>query len=104
MLLQESLPHLRLDQEQLAALDFALQGLPPDQVYLFGSRLDLKKRGGDIDILIFSEAEPFQLSHQVAVKFFEKCEEKIDVLVMNPNRLTEEQQAFLNQICKLQIA
>ena len=104
MLLQESLPHLRLDQEQLTALDFALQGLPPGQIYLFGSRLDLKKRGGDIDILIFSEADPFQLSHQVAVNFFEKCEEKIDVLVINPNRLTEEQQAFLNQICKLQIA
>jgi len=80
-----------------------LQGLPPSEVYLFSSRLDLKKRGGDIDILIFSEANLFQPSHQVAVKFFEKCEKKIDVLVMNPNHLTEEQQAFLNQICKLQI-
>ena len=42
MLLQENLPHLRLDHEQLTALDFALQGLSPDEVYLFGSRLDLK--------------------------------------------------------------
>ena len=76
MLLQESLPHSRLDQEQLTALDFALQGLPPGQVYLFGSRLDLKRRGGDINILIFSEADPFQLSHQVAVNFLRSVKRK----------------------------
>ena len=61
---------------------------------LFGSRLDSCQRGGGIDILIFSKADPFQLSQQTSVRFFEKCEEKIDVTVMDPKKLTQEQQGF----------
>ena len=55
---------------------------------------------GDIDLLVFSKQDSFQLSQQITLRFFEKCEEKIDVVVMDPNRLTDEQQAFLNLIEK----
>ena len=90
---------MRLDAEQTSALEYALN-LVTDEVYLFGSRLDPTKKGGDIDLLVFSQQDSFQLSQQITLRFFEKCEEKIDVVVMDPNRLTEEQQAFLNLIEK----
>ena len=51
-------------------------------------------------MLVFSQQDSFQLSQQITLRFFEKCEEKIDVVVMDPSRLTEEQQAFLNLIEK----
>ena len=90
---------MRLDAEQTSALEYALN-LVTDEVYLFGSRLDPSKKGGDIDLLVFSKQDSFQLSQQITLRFFEKCEEKIDVVVMDPNRLTDEQQAFLNLIEK----
>ena len=90
---------MRLDAEQTSALEYALN-LVTDEVYLFGSRLDPAKKGGDIDLLVFSQQDSFQLSQQITLRFFEKCEEKIDVVVMDPNRLMDEQQAFLNLIEK----
>ena len=90
---------MRLDAEQTSALEYALN-LVTDEVYLFGSRLDSSRKGGDIDLLVFSKQDSFQLSQQITLRFFEKCEEKIDVVVMNPNRLTDELQAFLNLIEK----
>ena len=90
---------MRLDAEQTSALEYALN-LVTDEVYLFGSRLNPEKKGGDIDLLVFSKQDSFQLSQQITLRFFEKCEEKIDVVVMDPNRLTDEQQAFLNLIEK----
>lgn len=90
---------MRLDAEQTSALEYALN-LVTDEVYLFGSRLNPAKKGGDIDLLVFSKQDSFQLSQQITLRFFEKCEEKIDVVVMDPNRLTDEQQAFLNLIEK----
>ena len=90
---------MRLDAEQTSALEYALN-LVTDEVYLFGSRLDPSRKGGDIDLLVFSKQDSFQLSQQITLHFFEKCEEKIDVVVMDPSRLTEEQQAFLNLIEK----
>ena len=90
---------MRLDAEQTSALEYALD-LITDEVYLFGSQLDPSRKGGDIDLLVFSKQDSFQLSQQITLRFFEKCEEKIDVVVMDPNRLTDEQQAFLNLIEK----
>ena len=88
---------MRLDAQQKAALDKALENVE-DEVYLFGSRLDEKKKGGDIDILIFSKQDPYKLSQEISIRYFRECEEKIDVVVMDKDNLTEEQKAFLNQI------
>lgn len=67
---------MRLDVRQKAALDKALESVE-DEVYLFGSRTDGKKKDGDIDILIFSKQDPFSLSKEISVKYFIECEEKL---------------------------
>lgn len=93
---------MRLYEAENNALNNAISDIK-GEVFLFGSRVDDNKKGGDIDILIFTKDKPFEVSHNVAVKFYMECEEKIDVVVMNPENLTVEQKAFLNLIQKIRI-
>lgn len=93
---------LRLDAEEIQAIESALRDVDAP-VYLFGSRADPQRRGGDIDLLIFTEAPAFELSRQIATRFFSRCEEKIDVIVMNPHQLTGEQRAFLDAVQGIRI-
>jgi len=87
---------MRLDEQEKQALFKAIQGVTP--VYLFGSRTDDDARGGDIDILIYSREPAFKLSRRITRDFFLECEEKIDVLVVNPDAITPEQQALINSL------
>lgn len=88
---------MRLSAPQLSALKNALDGVA-GRVYLYGSRTDDARRGGDIDVLIFSDADPYRLSADVRLRYQMECDEKIDVLVVDPNRIDAEQRAFLNLI------
>lgn len=94
---------VRLDAEEAAALAEALADAP-GEAWLFGSRLDPARRGGDIDILVLTDAPAFETSQCIATRFFSRCEEKIDVVVMDPARLTAEQAEFLVRIHKTRIA
>lgn len=94
---------VRLDAEEAAALAEALAD-EPGEAWLFGSRLDPARRGGDIDVLILTDAPAFETSQRIATRFFARCEEKVDVVVMNPARLTAEQADFLGRIRKARIA
>jgi len=88
---------MRLDQEQEVALKAAIEGVE-GEVFLFGSRVDDAARGGDIDLLILTHAAPYELSKAVRRRFAERCDERIDVVVMDPEHLTREQDAFLRVI------
>ncbi len=87
---------MRLDEQEKKALFKAIQGVA--SVHLFGSRTDDNARGGDIDILVYSREPAFELSRRIARDFFLECEEKIDVLVVNPNKITAAQQAFISSL------
>lgn len=89
---------VRLDSEEIAALAYALQGVEAESISLFGSRVEPGRLGGDIDILLLTQAPAFETAQAVAVRFFSRCEEKIDVVVMNPHELTPEQSDFLSRI------
>jgi len=89
---------VRLDTEEIDALAYALDGLAPERVALFGSRVEPDRRGGDVDLLILSDAPAYELSKRVATRFFSRCEEKIDVVVLPAHGATSEQQAFLDSI------
>jgi predicted nucleotidyltransferase len=89
---------MRLSEAEIRALREALDGLPVEQVFLFGSRTDDARRGGDIDVLLYAHASAFALAHTVASRFARVLEAKLDVLVVDPDAPTEEQQAFLRTL------
>ena len=90
---------MRLSELQRGALRKALDGVD-GRAYLYGSRTDDSRRGGDVDVLIFSDADPHRLSADVRVRCRMECDERIDVLVVNPARIDSEQRAFLDIIEK----
>lgn len=89
---------VRLDDEESAALAYALSAAPPGEIALFGSRVEPARRGGDIDVLLLTDAPSFETSQTIATRFFSRCEEKIDVVVINPDTATPEQRDFLARI------
>ena len=93
---------IRLDAEEATALEAALEGVS-GEAWLFGSRVDPQRRGGDVDILLLTNQPGFETSQAVATRFFARCEERIDVIVFNPACLSDEQQAFLRHIKRVRL-
>ena len=81
-----------------SALNGALSGVN-GVFYVFGSRTDLSKRGGDIDLLVLTKApSPYRVAQDVTVKFQMECDEKIDVLVADPDNSSGDQKDFIDSI------
>jgi len=94
---------VRLDDAEAAALAAAVDGLVADAVELFGSRTDAAGRGGDIDVLILTSRPRFETARRVSTRFFRHCEERIDVVVLDPDRLTAAEDAFLRSLRRVRI-
>ena len=82
---------MRLDLNEKKALKYALQDFH-GEVYLFGSRIDTDRRGGDIDILLIPQkpSRHLKLSLDVQKKFFSQCEENIDVIIYKNSSFCRE--------------
>ncbi len=93
---------MRLYPDEKEALDNVLADVA-GEAYLFGSRVDDNKKGGDIDILIFSTANPLQLAQDISIKFMLQLDSSLDVLVLDKNNMTLEQQAFVNTLDMVRI-
>ena len=94
--LKRSVMDLRISKRELKALKKALEGFE-GEVYVFGSRLNLNKKGGDIDILLVPKGKvenTVKLAMEVQVKYFKETEEDIDVLVYR------EGEPFFQEILK----
>lgn len=94
---------VRLDDAEAAALAAAVDGVVAESVELFGSRTLAASRGGDIDLLILTSAPRFETARQVSSRFFMQCEERIDVVVLDPDRLTPAEDAFLRSLRRVRI-
>lgn len=92
---------MRLSQPEIAALKTALAGIPFRRAFLFGSRTDDSARGGDIDILLYSEAPAFDAAHLAASRFAREFDARLDVLVVDPEHPTPEQAAFIATLALL---
>lgn len=73
---------MRLSRIEANALTNSLAGFK-GEVYLFGSRADKAKKGGDIDLLLkpYAKTDALSLSLKVKAAFFTLCEEDLDVIV-----------------------
>lgn len=74
---------MRLSEFEADIIKQSVYTLDPDaDVYLFGSRVDDHKRGGDIDLLIISEKlRPIDKINIKAMIFKELEEQKIDITI-----------------------
>jgi predicted nucleotidyltransferase len=88
---------MRLDGTEKRGLEKALMDVE-GEVFLYGSRVDDSRRGGDIDLLIRSGEDPYRLAQKVRRDFRMICDEKIDVLVLPEKGLSREQKAFLKTL------
>ncbi len=93
---------MRLFQDEKKLL-FKLIEKIPGEVFLFGSRMDGQKKGGDIDILILSSEFSSSQADQIKYEFLYQLDAKLDVVLFNPQTLTESQQAFINTLQKTKL-
>ena len=74
---------MRLTNSEHETLKNSVQTLDENaQVFLFGSRVDDSKKGGDIDVLIFSTRLTKQLLRKIKRQFCDQFgEQKIDLVL-----------------------
>jgi len=76
---------MRLSNKEIKVLKDKLISLVDDaKLYLFGSRVDDTKRGGDIDLLIVSKKITKRDLRLLRVEFFKEFgEQKLDIIIDN---------------------
>ena len=74
---------MRLSEFEIASIRQTVLSLDPDAgIYLFGSRADDNKRGGDIDLLIISGALSPAAAGKIRWRLWELIgEQKIDIVI-----------------------
>lgn len=86
---------MRLSAAESTAIREALKGETFSEAFVFGSRVDDSRRGGDIDLLLFSREPAFHLAHRIASRYAMLMDARLDVTVIDPDKATLEQEAFL---------
>ncbi len=92
---------MRLTQHEIASIrNTFIEIFKNGEIYLFGSRTDNTKKGGDIDLYIklgypLSRQEALEKKSQFRVKLEEKIgEQKIDIIVSKDTKSPIEQEAL----------
>ncbi|MFA7091210.1 MAG: nucleotidyltransferase domain-containing protein [Arcobacteraceae bacterium] len=93
---------MRLYQEQIKVLKDTLKTISSTaQLYLFGSRVDDTKKGGDIDLLVVSKEMTKKDLRALRIEFFKHFgEQKMDIVLDNG----EFKNPFTRHIIKKAIA
>ena len=78
---------MRLKDFERAAITSAVKCFDPNAfVYLFGSRVDDSKKGGDIDLLVISGIITRDDKRKIKLKLYESIgEQKIDIVLAADN-------------------
>jgi predicted nucleotidyltransferase len=81
---------MRITEHEKNVIVEAVKNIDPDaKVWLFGSRTDDSKKGGDIDIAIFSEEIKNDVMNEIQVRRF-VCdrigEQKIDIVTSSDGK------------------
>lgn len=93
----------RLKKYQFSALTKIFEGLPRD-IYLFGSMVNLARKGGDIDILWVcpnDSLRTWQKKMDLTVKYQKMYDERIDIQIFPvEEKMTYEEKTFYHVIEK----
>ena len=88
---------MRLNVSQQNALKQVFGHLP-GEVFLFGSRVNMNRRGGDIDILWITDNKEFRSlkkEMELTIQFQKILDERLDILILPPvNDMTESERVF----------
>jgi predicted nucleotidyltransferase len=76
---------MRLHEKEIKILKEKLHSIAKDaKLYLFGSRVDDSKKGGDIDLLILSDKVTKKDLRLLRIEFFKHFgEQKLDIILDN---------------------
>jgi len=87
---------MRLSVKEKTALVQAVKSFDPQaRIYLFGSRVDDAGKGGDIDVLVFSQKLTFEDKLNIKAQLFSMIDEqKIDLLIAKDTSDPFVQMAF----------
>lgn len=74
---------MRLSDHEVTSIKETVKNIDQDaRIYLFGSRVDNKKLGGDIDLLIFSNKLKEEDRFRIKRDLWEQIgEQKIDIII-----------------------
>ena len=76
-------PPVRLKPSEIDAIKQSVYTSDPHaKIYLFGSRADMNKTGGDIDLLVLSQTLQYEDKLRIKVRLFDLIEEqKVDIII-----------------------
>ena len=80
---------MRLSPEYISVIkNSILEYIPEAEIFLYGSRTDDSKKGGDIDLLVKVQQEPERIiKSQIKTQIFNKIgEQKIDIIYKSPEK------------------
>ncbi|SMP07308.1 Nucleotidyltransferase domain-containing protein [Desulfurobacterium pacificum] len=80
---------VRLNKDEIRVIKETVLHFDPEaEIILFGSRTDLSKKGGDIDLLIVSSKIKHRERRKIRVELFKKLgDRKIDIVTTeNPSK------------------
>ncbi len=95
---------MRLSIEKINCLTSTIVAILPDaRVFLFGSRVDDRQKGGDIDILIIADKQlDFKQISQIKKQFFAKFgAQKIDLVSFTNSSNNPFKQVVLKNAIRL---
>ena len=92
---------MRLNVSQQNALKQVFGNLP-GEFFLFGSRVDMNRKGGDIDILWITdikENRTLKKEMELTIQFQKILDERLDLLILPPvDQMTNSERAFYSSL------
>lgn len=94
---------MRLSENEIEVLKSKLKELSSTaKIYLFGSRVEDNKKGGDIDILILDDNLGKKEIREIRIEFFKKFgEQKLDIVLDKLSPVQPFTKIILNKAIEL---
>ena len=94
---------VRLKEEEIKAIKTTIKQFDPEaKIFIYGSRADLSKKGGDIDILIISDKISLKDQLKIKARLITKLgDRKIDLVIAKNPKETSFVEMIYNQAVEI---